>query len=222
MRPDVYPMQTTSTRDNIEWSVEPHVRTRIGSDIYLYVAGSSYVDQVNQRVSNRAQGVSDEDPHAGIPDTQTIEFTRNETIDVGPWQITFRDFRPASEDDIPENTMIAVRSLVEVYHRPTDRTYELEPLFAVYSDDGESFIYSPPKEIDRFGLGVRFTRINPDDDSVELTFNGLPEEYEEDWVVIVAEKKPFVSVVWLGTFLLMGGFTISIFRHWAREKEAST
>jgi len=49
---------------------------------------------------------------------------------------------------------------------------------------------------------------------------GLDENFEEDWVLVVAEQKPFVSIVWMGTFFLMAGFSVSIFRHWAREKKA--
>lgn len=39
---------------------------------------------------------------------------------------------------------------------------------------------------------------------------------KDDWVLLVATEKPFVSLVWLGTFLLMGGFSISIIRHWGK------
>ena len=221
MTPDVYPMQTTSTADNIEWSVEPHVRTGLTSDIYLYVAGSSYVEDRNQRLRrNRSitpasgQDINSEEEN----NQQTIEFSRGQTIEVGPYQFTFQDFRPANEENLPDSTLIGVRSLIEVFHRPTSSAFEIEPLFAVYTQDGQSWTYSPPLEIEQFGLGIRFTGIVPDRDSIELTFDGLREEYEEDWVVIVAEKKPFVSIVWLGTFLLMAGFSVSIFRHWAREK----
>src|SRR5690625_6295111 len=41
MYPIVYPMLTTLGPDNIEWSVEPHVRSGLLSDIYLYVSGAS-------------------------------------------------------------------------------------------------------------------------------------------------------------------------------------
>lgn len=220
MRPDVYPMQTTSTRDNIEWSVDPHIRTGLTRDIYLYVAGSAYVDEVNRRVRAATRGGADSGEEEGSI-SQSISFYKGQTVEAGPWSFTFRDFRPAGEESLPENTLIGVRALVEVTHRPTDSRWEMEPLFSVYSEDGESFIYAPPLEVERFGLALRFSRILPDTDQVELTFDGLPEEYEEDWVVVVAEKKPFVSVVWLGTFLLMAGFSISILRHWSREKKAS-
>lgn len=216
MTPDVYPMKTTSSADNIEWSVEPHVRTGLLSDIYLYVAGSAYVEERNQQVRNR----ENLEPVAGSETDrqQVIEFQKENPVEIGPYTFTFKDFRPADERSLPDSTLIGVRSLIEVYHKPTNSAYEVEPLFAVYTENGQSWTYSPELEIERFGLTVRFTSIIPDNDSIELTLEGMQEEYENDWVVIVAEKKPFVSVVWLGTFLLMAGFSASILRHWAREK----
>lgn len=222
MEPHVYPMLTSSTRDNIDWSVEPHVRTGITSDIYLYVAGSRYVEQRNEQVTMRSGtnglvsvGDNTEQEH----ETQKIELERGETVQAGPFSFTFMDFAPAAEEHLPDNTQIGIRSTIRVQHEPTGNAYDVEPLFAVYTDEGASYTYSPPLEIDRWGMTVMFSRIHPETDSIELTVEGLNEEFEEDWILVVAEKKPFVSVVWLGTFLLMGGFSISIMRHWRREKE---
>ncbi|TVR17887.1 MAG: hypothetical protein EA391_03630 [Balneolaceae bacterium] len=220
MRPVVYPMLTTSTADNIDWSVEPHVRTGWFSDIYLYVAGSRYVQQRNDELERRNQRntmipVSEEEDS----DTQSIELTMGESVSAGPFTFSFINFLPASEEAVPENTQIGIRALIRVEHEPTGNAYEIEPLFAVYTENERSYTYSPPLEIDRWGMELMFSRIHPESDSIELTVNGLDEEFEEDWILIVAEKKPFVSVVWLGTFLLMAGFSISIMRHWRREKD---
>jgi cytochrome c-type biogenesis protein CcmF len=222
MNPEVYPMLTTSSPDNIDWSVDPHVRTGWLSDYYLYVAGSRYVERRNNELArqNRANSlvpVSD-DADDGI---QSIEIRQGESVTAGPFTFTFQSYLPASESSLPENTQIGIRSLIRVEHTPSGNAYEVEPLFAVYTEGGSSYIYSPPLEIDRWGMEISFTRIHPESDSIELTVEGLDMEFEEDWVLIVAEKKPFVSVVWLGTFLLMAGFTISIFRHWSREKNTT-
>ena len=220
MEPHVYPMLTSSTRESIEWSVEPHVRTGLTSDIYLYVAGSRYVEQRNEEVARRSGSnglvaLGDD----GVPETQTIELGREESVQAGPYTFTFTDFAPASEAHLPENTQIGIRASIRILHEPTGRAYDVEPLFAVYTDEGASYTYSPPLEVERWGMQVMFSRIHPETDSIELTVDGLNEEFEEDWILVVAERKPFVSVVWLGTFLLMGGFSISIMRHWRREKE---
>ncbi|MEX2600553.1 MAG: cytochrome c biogenesis protein CcsA [Balneolaceae bacterium] len=221
MTPQVYPMLTSSTSENIEWSVEPDVRTRLFNDIYMYVAGSSYVDQLNSRNENQAGNLSVADQAGGTEngeETTTLELQRQQSREIGPWRFTFQDFRPASTETLPDSTVIGVRSLIEVLHEPSGSAFEMEPLFAVYTENGQSWTYSPPLELSNWGISLRFSSIIPDRDAIELTLNGLSSEAEEEWVVIVAEKKPFVSIVWLGTFLLMGGFSISILRHWSREK----
>lgn len=220
MEPEVYPMLTSSTRDNIDWSVDPHVRTGLASDIYLYVAGSRYVERQNEELEARnstgSSATNDSDPDS---DLQTIEISMGETIEAGPFSFTFIDFIPASEEVVPENTQIGVRALLRVEHEPSGNAFEIEPLFAVYTENEQSYVYSPPLDIEQWEMSVLFTRIHPESDSIELSVYGLDEEFEEDWVLVVAEVKPFVSIVWLGTFLLMIGFSVSILRHWKREKD---
>ncbi|MCC5913100.1 MAG: cytochrome c biogenesis protein CcsA [Balneolaceae bacterium] len=220
MNPVVYPMLTTSSAESTEWTVDPHVRTGWMQDIYLYVAGSRYVERRNEEVAARNRGLASVSDAPELQEqNQSIEMQQGETIETGPFSITFQSYLPASESDLPENTQIGIRSLVKVEHMPSGNAYEVEPLFAVYTDDDRSYTYSPPLEIERWGMEISFTRIHPESDSIELTIDGLDLDYEEDWILVVAEKKPFVSIVWLGTFLLMAGFSISIMRHWKREKD---
>tara|TARA_R100001143_G_scaffold52481_2_gene47667 strand:+ start:28427 stop:30919 length:2493 start_codon:yes stop_codon:yes gene_type:complete len=220
MEPEVYPMLTSSTRNNIDWSVDPHVRTGLTEDIYLYVAGSRYVERQNEELENRnstaSQATNESEPN---DDLQTIEISMGETIDAGPFSFTFINFIPATEEVVPENTQIGVRALLRVEHVPSGNAFEIEPLFAVYTENEQSYIYSPPLDIEQWEMSVLFSRIHPESDSIELSVYGLDDEFEEDWVLVVAEVKPFVSIVWLGTFLLMFGFSVSILRHWKREKD---
>lgn len=224
LSPDVYPMLTSSGPNNIEWSVDPDVRTGFFSDIYMYVAGSKYVEKRNEEVENRSDAnsmtpVSENSIEEN--EIRSFELAMGEMVTSGPFTFRFINFIPASEEALPENTQIGIRALIEVTHEPTGNTYQVEPLFAVYTEDGESYTYSPPLSIDRWEFDVLFTGIFPESDSIELTVNGLDEDFEEDWILVVAEKKPFVSVVWIGTFLLMAGFSISIMRHWRREKNTT-
>ena len=92
-------------------------------------------------------------------------------------------------------------------------------MFAVYNEDGQRFTASFPVEIASYNLSVRFTKLDPESDSIELSIIGLPEGLEDEWILIVAEKKPLISVVWAGIFLLMIGFSISMLRHWGRERK---
>lgn len=233
LRPHIYPMLTTSGPENIEWSVEPHVRTGWFKDIYLYAAGSRYVERRNEMleenrnaeesvipVRDEEQLPEDQQEEEGEVDTETttIELARGQSTEVGPFRFTFMNFVPASEEALPENTQIGVRSLVRIEHMPSREAYEAEPLFAVYTEEERSYKYSPPIDISDWDMTVHFTSVFPESDSIELTLYGLDENFEEDWILIVAEEKPFTSVVWLGTFMLMAGFSVSIFRHWGRER----
>jgi len=226
MNPEVYPMLTTSTAENIQWSVDPDVRTGLLSDIYLYVGGSSYVQEQNdQAQKNRQmmQNASAQDTvSAEEPNVQKMNLNPGQTADIGKFKIRFVNYARTDSSELPPNTTIGVRAEVELIHPASDRVITLEPLFAVYSQDGQSYIYSPPARVPDFDLEFQFTEINPQENSIELTVTGLEEEYEPEWVLIVADEKPFISVVWLGTFILMAGFSISIFRHWGREKEKNT
>lgn len=220
--PEVYPMLATSTPGNVSWSVDPDVRTGLLSDIYLYVAGSSFVEQRNEQIERQQellQPASDEEQDQ--VQTQAIEFERGASKDVGGFRFTFNDFIQADSANLPANTSIGVRAQVEVFHYASGTPYLIEPLFALFDEEGQTYIMSPPVNLTTHDLVFQFTSVKPESNSIELSITGLDEEYQEDWVLIIAEKKPFISVVWAGTFLLMGGFTVSIFRHWGRERKKS-
>ncbi|MFD2533349.1 heme lyase CcmF/NrfE family subunit [Gracilimonas halophila] len=221
MQPEVYPMLTSSSNENIQWSVDPDVRTGWFSDIYLYVGGSSYVQEQNDRIAgnNMMQNVASQDTLDEGPEVQTIEFNPGQTIDVGKFKIRFVNYSRTDTTQLPPNTTIGVRAEVELIHPASGRVFTVDPLFAVYSEQGQSYIYSPPAFIPDFDLEFQFTQIKPQENSIELTVTGLEEEYEPEWVLIVADEKPFISVVWAGTFILMAGFSVSIFRHWGRERK---
>lgn len=221
MQPEVYPMLTSSSDENIQWSVDPDVRTGLLNDIYLYVGGSSYVQEQNDRLAENSmmQNVATQDTLEEGPEVQAIEFTPGQTIDVGKFKIRFVNYSQTDTTDLPPNTTIGVRAEVELTHPASGRVFTVDPLFAVYSEDGQSYIYSPPSRIPDFDLEFQFTQIKPQENSIELTVTGLEEEYEPEWVLIVADEKPFISVVWAGTFILMAGFSVSIFRHWGRERK---
>lgn len=227
MTPEVYPMLTTSRAGNVDWSVDPDVRTGLLGDIYLYVGGSKYVEGRNEEIRAQTGGqmpVSDSGSETFGGDehqesAQTIELTEGEAVESSGFKFTFQGFNPADGSELPDSTQVGIRSLIHVEHEASGSAYEIEPLFAVYTQNGRSFVYAPPLEIESWGMEVRFTSVLPESNSIELSIEGLDENFEEDWILVVAENKPYVSVVWAGTFLLMIGFSISIMRHWDRERK---
>jgi cytochrome c-type biogenesis protein CcmF len=220
--PEVYPMLTTSSSTNINWSVDPDVRTGFFSDIYLYMAGSSHIERINKQTKKSGNIPADSIEDSNADSIQTIEFKRGNRIEVGGFNFSFINFIQEDTTSLPPNTTIGIRAQIHISHIASGQKFLIEPLFAVYSDEEKSYVLSPPVKLPAYNLSFQFSKVNPDSDSIELTITGLDETYDEEWILIVAEKKPFISVVWAGTFILMGGFSFSIYRHWERENEKNT
>jgi cytochrome c-type biogenesis protein CcmF len=223
MEPQVYPMLSSSSASNIQWSIDPAVRTGLFSDIYLYVSGSSYVERKNNQAKEQSQKTQ---PAAtnGQQDSarvQKVTVQRGETIPIAEYDLTFNSYGEVSNDDMRDSMSVAVRANLTLKERGSDSEVKLRPLFSVYQNKEGNWSYSPPVPIPGRDATIRFTSVDPSQGGIELTIKGIEEEVQEQWVVLTAEEKPFISVVWLGTFLLMAGFSVSIFRHWNRERKKS-
>ncbi|MBN2731113.1 MAG: cytochrome c biogenesis protein CcsA [Balneolaceae bacterium] len=216
--PQVYPLSAASPGGAVQWSVDPDVKTGLTSDLYLYVAGSSYVERRNEQIEEQKKAGQQT---AATPDTtkgQELALEEGEQIRVGGFDISLESFNQTSTEGLPDSTMIAVRARINVRHQASGDAQTLRPLFAIYTNQGKSWSYSPPQKLQGYDVSFRFTNIDPQTGEVTLEVEGIDETYKEEWVLVVAEEKPFISVVWLGTFVLMIGFSISIFRHWNRER----
>lgn len=248
VNPVVYPMRPGANATSINWSVDPDVSTGIMNDIFIYVAGSSYVDRRNKLfekdllsrgVAKSDIGMEHDHDGDGVPDhgvgsdahddheeaiddslnTQTLTFKLNEHLAVGGFNFHFNQFIYPSTEELPDSTIIGVRADISVNREGGNESRTIQPLFVLVNKEGSTWAYSPPIEIADWGLSFTFEQVKPESGQIEIQVKGLSEKYEPEWILLVAENKPFISVVWLGTFLLMGGMSISIFRRWAEVKK---
>jgi cytochrome c-type biogenesis protein CcmF len=119
--------------------------------------------------------------------------------------------------DMPSNASIGVRSELQITDTYRDSTLTVNPLFAVVERKDGSYSYAPPINLAEWGVTLRFSKVDPGTGKITVEFKGLESKpVQEAWVLISAEQKPFISIVWLGTFVLMAGFLVSIFRHASR------
>lgn len=247
MSPKVYPMLSASSGNNVEWSVEPDVRTGLFKDIYMYVSGSSYVEHYNNEHSQNggpmqqaaAQSQNSETDSRTGSDRKTedgkgntadslkyteVELERGGNKRVGPYKVDFAGFKRTTGAEIPDNdsVMVAVKADIKITGPASDGSRweeQVAPLFAIIKRDGKSLTYSPSHQIGQHKVGIQFSDVNPNSGKITLRLLGVEEQVEDEWVLLVAESKPFISIVWLGTFLLMIGFSISIFKRWAVIKK---
>jgi cytochrome c-type biogenesis protein CcmF len=84
-------------------------------------------------------------------------------------------------------------------------SYLAEPIFVILDGSQVGRIYDDVND-----LGVRITLLNIHPEAEEFTLG--VETRQKDWVVIKAMEKPLINILWLGTGVLMVGFTIAMIR----------
>ncbi len=102
-----------------------------------------------------------------------------------------------TDDDVA----VKVTIKIEGEHQP----YLVEPLFLIRNRNEVGRISSETGE-----LGVKITLLNIHPESNEFLL-GL-QTRQKDWVIIKAMEKPYINILWLGTGLLMVGFSVAMFR----------
>lgn len=236
MQPVSYPMLSNSSPGNIDWTVDPEIRTGWLTDIFMYVAGSSLAEREIERLNEqtaREAGVDQSESLAeigdlGPEDQEEDEYSRlnigvDSEVEYGDFTIRFDHFTNVTPDQLPDNAVVGVRANLEFIHRDSGESHTVQPLFAIIQEEGEQYAFSPPEHIDAWDAHVEFLNVDPASEQIELKLDGIEAAEvampEEEWVLLAAERKPLISVVWLGTFLLMIGFSISIFRRWSDQKK---
>jgi cytochrome c-type biogenesis protein CcmF len=215
MVPTVYPMIANANAGNVNWTVDPEVRTGWTSDIYLYVAGSSMVERERERMSGVEEVMTSDSTSFKM-----LKLKKDQSAEADGYEITFRDFDLVDLATMPENTTIAVRAMLDVKRFGSDSTTTISPLFSIIRENGQSMTSSDAVDIGNGDIQVQFTNVNPSTGEIELRLAGVNKIVEPDWVLLTIERKPMVAVVWLGTFLLMIGFSIAILRRWNETKGA--
>ena len=226
MKPIVYPMMESSTAKNINWAVNPEVRAGWLSDIYMYVGNSSYVENINKRA--KAEGslqpvsdiISGGSSQAGAGDATSkgqllhdLTFHRGDSQTVGDYTFTFKNFQKATGSAVPDSAVIAVRAIINIKNNADGTTKTVKPLFAVVQSHGKKVTYSPPISISNWHFGIQFRYVKPMSDQIQIRVDGISgvvQKASDSWVVVVAERKPFISLVWIGVFIIIGGFLVSV------------
>jgi cytochrome c-type biogenesis protein CcmF len=108
--------------------------------------------------------------------------------------------------DVPELAkydFVAKAKLI-VLHK--GKEYAAEPIFII--DDKQPLSLSAL--VQEAGISFTFSGVDVDAGKVVITAEEISEP--PDWVVFKAISKPWINLLWLGTFILTLGFMIAIWR----------
>jgi len=97
---------------------------------------------------------------------------------------------------------VAVKAKIKVSGEHGD--YFAEPIFLIK----DKMVGRIPDEVNDLGLKFTLVNIHPETNQFAIGINTR----QKDWVVIKALEKPYINVLWLGTFVLVTGFGIAMTR----------
>ncbi|MCE2995683.1 MAG: cytochrome c biogenesis protein CcsA [Cyclobacteriaceae bacterium] len=98
---------------------------------------------------------------------------------------------------------VAVRAKIKV--QGEHEVYYAEPIFLIKD---KTQVGRLPSEINDLGVMLTLLNIHPETNEFSLGINTR----QKDWVVIKALEKPLINVLWIGTLVLMVGFTVAMVR----------
>ena len=98
---------------------------------------------------------------------------------------------------------VAVKAIIEVQGERD--TYTAEPIFLIKGRSQVGRIFS---EVSDLGIKITLLNIHPETNEFSLGLNTR----QKDWVIIKAMEKPYINILWLGTAVLMIGFSMAMVR----------
>ncbi len=98
---------------------------------------------------------------------------------------------------------VAVQAKIKI--QGEHEAYYAEPIFLIKN---KSQVGRLSAEVNDLGIKITLLNILPETNEFLLGINAR----QKDWVVIKALEKPFINILWLGTFVLMIGFGMAMVR----------
>lgn len=168
-------------------SILPHPSRKIFWDKDIYVYTSNLPDPKSQEPQFYSFGLK-------VGDTTRIGNTILQLAEVQ--NLTNRE-------DLKRFQVAAAARVVAI----TDQQrHEANPIFLI--DGNKPGMIS--SQIDDLGMDIAFVGVSPEQDLIHLQVRQV--DPQQDYVIIKAISKPFINLLWLGTFILTIGFIISIVR----------
>jgi cytochrome c-type biogenesis protein CcmF len=191
----------------------PDTKHYLFHDLYTNVTVIPVVkEKPNADGADAAHGADDDDKNYDAPITHEVSV--GDTVRFREGYLIFKGLnKNANLQDIPiTGSDIAIGAKLEVSSH--GKTYESEPVFMIKKNS----VFDFARKVDDVGLKLRFSKILPEKNKVEIMVYQQPEN-KKPWIVLSALDFPFIGFLWSGTVIMVIGFLLSIFR---RNKELKT
>jgi len=181
---------------NMGLLVSPDIRRKLNSDLYTHI--SSIPDPDAEKEWSEAENllISMDEPFFINDFVSTlVKVQKLDTIDgveLGP------------ED-------VAAQALIEIQDK--QHIYTMKPIFIIK----DKMVGNIPAINEDIGAKVSFINIVPQEGKFELAI----ETTQKDYIIMKAIEMPFINVLWLGTIVLMLGFSVATYRRYKEFRRSA-
>lgn len=178
----------------------PDTRHYVFEDVYTHVSSVPLKEEEHE-------------PHEGHSDDENYQEPKILTFSVGdtlPFEnyslvlanlnnkVEVKDLKLGAND-------LAVAAEIKVLKE--GKTFEANPVYIIKNN----IQFDLPKTIEDAGMKFKFSKIDPQQGKVEITFYEKKPE-QRDYIIMKAIVFPFINLLWGGTIIMVIGFAISIVR----------
>ncbi|MET3877510.1 cytochrome c biogenesis protein CcsA [Chitinophaga sp. OAE865] len=188
----LYPDAFVNKKENA-LSSNPASRHYLTRDIFTYVSAAPNRDEAAQ---------ADTTPYV------THEMKQGDSVFFSKGFIVLKGLNtnPQSRNYVPQSGDLAVGAELEVYTQ-TDDHFKLQPIYFIRDS---SYQYSVEDTLAPLNLNVRFSKIMPAENKIELKIKEATSF--NDYIVMKALIFPYINVLWLGIVVMIVGTAMSIFQ----------
>jgi len=181
---------------NMGLLVSPDIRRKLGGDLYTHISS-----------------IPDPDGDKEWSEPENLFISMNEPFFVNDFVSNL--VKVQKMDTIegielgPED--VAAQAFVEIQDK--EHTYTMKPIFIIK----DKMVGNIPAINEDIGAKVSFLNILPQKGQFELAI----ETTQKDYIIMKAIEMPFINVLWLGTIVLMFGFSVATYRRYKEFRKTS-
>ncbi|WP_425390032.1 heme lyase CcmF/NrfE family subunit [Ekhidna sp.] len=182
-------VQINETMDMIVYS--PDIKRNLSADMYTHV-----------------RTFPDPEQEPDWSDPKEVKVQIGDQFFINDYVATLTKMEPISEiEGTPLSSGdVAVKAVIEV--QGEYETYLSEPIFVIRD---KKYIGRINDQVNDLAFRISIQNIVPQENAVVLAFQTT----QKDWIIMEAVKKPWINLLWLGTFLLVIGFIVAINRRYS-------
>lgn len=178
-----------------QWIQHPNVREGFFRDLYVAAFPSAMNEQSEE-----------------LAGTFQLQRGQAQSLDGGALTVEFLDYdldvNPAEFGFSTSEIDLAVAAIVEVTDTATGQQETLRPVYLITTERMQQVV---PAQVDGNPVSIVFAGMEPESNSISLSVDGAIVD-QPDWVVVQAYEKPFISILWIGTIVLLFGFGLAAVR----------